>query len=494
MDDLDVKRKEISTNTPIQVKNELGQYLTPCPLADFMASMFDDDKMQNCTILDPGAGLGGLSNALARHIQCINNSSISSISAVELDERLLEVLNETLRQINSVSVEIIHGDFLEQALNWIQFFPEKRFSHIIMNPPYKKILTSSLQRKLLRSAGVETVNLYSGFVALCIMLLKSHGELVAIIPRSFCNGPYYKSFRKLILKNTQIVQIHLFDSRKNNFSDDDVLQENVIIKLKNEKPCKHDIKISWSMDYTLKDYTEELFSSDDIVKPDDLEMFIRIPETELNKTSLQDATVHSTLKSLNLSVSTGPVVDFRSRQYLSHMPQDGTVPLIYPMHLQMTKCIWPQESAKKPNSIFSNDETQKLLFPCGYYCVVKRFSSKEEKRRIFASVISPKDFKESKFFGFENHLNIFHHEKKGLDKDIAFGLMVFLNSDLVDRYFRTFNGHTQVNATDLKQMYYPSINDLRKLGIWAQKQMILSIDLIDQHVEEILCPNNLMNI
>ena len=72
--------------------------------------------------------------------------------------------------------------------------------------------------------------------------------------------------------------------------------------------------------------------------------------------------------------------------------------------------------------------------------------------------------------------------------------MVFLNSDLVDRYFRTFNGHTQVNATDLKQMYYPSINDLRELGIWAQKQMILSIDLIDQHVEKTLCHNNLMNI
>ena len=67
MEDLDVKRKEISTITPIQVKNELGQYLTPCPLANFMASMFDGNKMQNCSILDPGAGLGVLTDALTRH-------------------------------------------------------------------------------------------------------------------------------------------------------------------------------------------------------------------------------------------------------------------------------------------------------------------------------------------------------------------------------------------------------------------------------------------
>lgn len=494
MNDLDARRKEISTITPQQIKNELGQYLTPCPLADFMASMFDEDNMQDCTILDPGAGLGILANALAKHIQHKKKSSILSITAVELDGRLLKDLNETLKQSNNGLVEVIHADFLERALNWIQFCPDKRFSHIIMNPPYKKILTTSLQRKLLHSAGVETVNLYSGFVGLCIMLLKSHGELVAIIPRSFCNGPYYKPFRKLILEQTQIMQIHLFDSRKNNFSDDDVLQENIIVKLKKEKTCGHDITISRSTDYTLKDYAEDTFSDDNIVKPDDPEMFIHIPDTKLKKASLQEVVVHSTLKSLNLSVSTGPVVDFRSRQYLSQMPQDGTVPLIYPMHLQMTKCIWPQESTKKPNSIFSNAETQKMLYPCGYYCVVKRFSSKEERRRIFASVISPDDFKESQFFGFENHLNIFHHEKRGLDKDIAFGLMVFLNSDIVDRYFRTFNGHTQVNATDLKQMYYPTLDELRALGIWAQQQLMLTIDLIDKHVEEKLCQNNLMSI
>jgi adenine-specific DNA-methyltransferase len=39
-----------------------------------------------------------------------------------------------------------------------------------------------------------------------------------------------------------------------------------------------------------------------------------------------------------------------------------------------------------------------------------------------------------------------------------------LNSTLVDTYFRQFNGHTQVNATDLRSLKYPSRARLEKLG------------------------------
>jgi len=43
-----------------------------------------------------------------------------------------------------------------------------------------------------------------------------------------------------------------------------------------------------------------------------------------------------------------------------------------------------------------------------------------------------------------------------LDKNTALGLFVFLNTQYVDTQFRRFSGHTQVNATDLKQLKYPT--------------------------------------
>lgn len=66
--------------------------------------------------------------------------------------------------------------------------------------------------------------------------------------------------------------------------------------------------------------------------------------------------------------------------------------------------------------------------------------------------------------GFENHLNVFHVENAGLPATTAYGLALYLNSSLVDAYFRLFSGHTQVNAADLHSLKYPSSEQLERLG------------------------------
>ena len=70
----------------------------------------------------------------------------------------------------------------------------------------------------------------------------------------------------------------------------------------------------------------------------------------------------------------------------------NSVPLIYSVHLKKHHLSWPQES-KKPNAILESDEVNKQLFPKGFYVLVKRFSTKEETKRVVASLITPNDFK-----------------------------------------------------------------------------------------------------
>ncbi|WP_258869003.1 hypothetical protein [Alkalilimnicola ehrlichii] len=141
---------------------------------------------------------------------------------------------------------------------------------------------------------------------------------------------------------------------------------------------------------------------------------------------------------------------------------------------------------KKPNAIELNADTQKWLYPSGFYCVVRRFSSKEEKRRIVASVVEPNTFGNVPMLGFENHLNLFHENKQGLPESLARGLAVFLNTTAVDEQFRRFSGHTQVNATDLKLMKYPSRDDLIQLGEWATQQETLAQDKIDAKLRDLM--------
>lgn len=129
-----------------------------------------------------------------------------------------------------------------------------------------------------------------------------------------------------------------------------------------------------------------------------------------------------------------------------------------------------------------NDETEKWLYPNGFYCLVRRFSSKEERKRVVASIVDPAAFGDYSVLGFENHVNLFHENKHGLPEALARGLAVFLNTTAVDEHFRRFNGHTQVNATDLKRMKYPNRDILIKLGMWAMQQGTLTQEQIDAKI------------
>ncbi|MGQ0542443.1 MAG: SAM-dependent methyltransferase, partial [Blastocatellia bacterium] len=102
------------------------------------------------------------------------------------------------------------------------------------------------------------------------------------------------------------------------------------------------------------------------------------------------------------------------------------------------------------------------------YVLVRRFSSKEEKRRIRACVFDPAHLPGYDLIGFENHLNVFHFRKEGLERDLVYGLTAFLNTTAVDKYFRRMNGHTQVNATDLRKLKYPTRFALLQMGAFAQ--------------------------
>jgi len=111
-----------------------------------------------------------------------------------------------------------------------------------------------------------------------------------------------------------------------------------------------------------------------------------------------------------------------------------------------------------------------LLITSGYYVLTKRFTAKEERRRVVAAVYDP-HLITAPLVGIENHLNYFHARGKGLSPSLAKGLALYLNSTLFDQYFRLFSGHTQVNATDLRKVRYPSLEQLLRCGSHVENRM-----------------------
>ncbi len=489
-----IEQSRITVSKQIHPKNKsrLGQFFTSARIARFMAGLFIEREIDNYRLLDAGAGIGSLSAAfLDRFLSARIPFNKFEIDAFEIDEFLCSHLTKNLdeyRKSLSITLNVRCEDFIHSASGWISgdLFAEPlpKYTHAILNPPYKKIRSDSRHRSELRRAGIETVNLYSSFVALSLALLEHQGQLVAIIPRSFCNGLYYRPFREFVLNRSAIHQIHLFESRNKAFKDDNVLQENIIILL--ERGGKQGaVKISTSADDNFKNLNIKQHPYNRIIYPNDPEKFIHIPTSTERNILESSPKIHYSTSEIGVKVSTGPVVEFRVKEYLRKKPESGTVPLLYPNHFRNFRPFWPQMETKKPNAIQLDLKTKKWLYPNGFYCVVRRFSSKEEKRRIVASVVDPDCFPKAHMLGFENHLNLFHNDKHGLPSSLAYGLAVFLNTTAVDEFFRSFNGHTQVNATDLKRMQYPSRNVLITLGEWAMRQSELTQEKIDNKFETI---------
>jgi adenine-specific DNA-methyltransferase len=445
-------------------------------------------------LLDAGAGAGSLTAAFVSRC-CEQRDGVRAIEATlyELDGAILDALATTMRECERLCSKAgIRFNFTIHPADFIQEMSSRLagdlfgsappgFDAAIVNPPYRKINTDSAERRALRFVGVETSNLYTGFIALIQRLLVPGGQLVGITPRSFCNGPYFRPFREDFLSQLELRRLHVFESRQAAFRDDSVLQENIIfhaVKGRNQ-PLK--MVISSSSGEHGAAITETVFPFAEIVHPRDPGKFIHIPSTASHATAKETMDgLSSSLTALGITVSTGRVVDFRLKDALRKEPELGTVPLLYPCHFNGGTVHWPKPEARKPNAILDNDETRPWLVPSGVYLLTKRFTSKEERRRLVACLFDPDEVK-AKWIGFENHLNYFHSSGHGLERTLAVGLYAFLNSTVVDQYFRRFSGHTQVNATDLRTLTYPDRNTLQAMGS-DMKTLDLSQNDIDQLV------------
>lgn len=460
-------RQEALTVLDPKTQSDLGQFFTPASAASLIASMVDLPDSGHIKILDPGAGTGVLTAALAARIIKDYPDLAADFVAVERDDHVVPFLTETLRHIEESSkgrirTQLVSADFILETVGLMpKLNLDSSFDVVIQNPPYGKLPVNSAHRKAMRIFGVDAPNLYAAFLTLSLASLKTGGQLVAITPRSFFNGPYFVDFRRHFLKHLGLSRIHVFDSRSTVFSDTGVLQENIIFSgIKNQTRDSVTLSVSENQ---LDVPRERVVPFSEVVHPGDPHQFIRLA-TDGEDTKVAEIMLSQpcTLNDLGIEVSTGKVVDFRLRESIFHRPVEGGKPLIYPSNMKSSGVVWPVVSKKPQWFLPADAKAETLLMPSGWYTLVKRFSSKEEKRRIVASIWNPTENTDP--VAFENHLNVFHQKGQPLDELLAKGLGVWLNSEVVDKFFRTFSGHTQVNATDIRNMRFPDLETLRSLG------------------------------
>ncbi len=453
-------------------KEVYEQFFTSVNIADFMSSLVSNINMTKLRLLDPGCGLGILSVSLIGKI-LTQKSKVKEVEliAYEIDSNLIPELDKIFLDLTllcenygvDLRYSIINEDFIISGINNLYKFEEK-FDVIIMNPPYGKIESNTIYDNMLKEIKIKAPNLYAAFVALSIKLLNENGQLLAITPRSFCNGLYFTDYRNLLFSHISFEHLHLFESRSECFERDNVLQEVMIYKLKRSEQSKS-VLITHSKNDSFNDIEAHHVKFNEIIDLDDEHKFIKVIRSFEDEEIMElMEKLPCTLEQLHLEVSTGPIVDFRVKEGL--LSKDITLesyPIIFPEHFVESNIEWPKSNIKKKyNSIIFDDTVGNQLRPNSNYVFVKRFSSKEEKKRVVAAVWE-KSMAWTKCIGIDNKVNYYHWNKNGIELDIAKGLAAYLNSSFVDRWFRLISGSTQVNVTDLRKMRYPTKEILTKL-------------------------------
>jgi len=473
-------QRRYENSTTAEERKRKGQVFTPPEIARFMVSLFSELPGEY-HLLDPGAGIGTLTAAFCERLRRLRSPRRLIAHVFEHDPQLIPLLRKNLEHCRDVLHEVGHTlepiiheqDFIlatSSGLNGQRTFDDApfgvRFDGVVMNPPYFKVRKDSHYARRMDRIVHGQPNIYAFFMALGARLLREQGELVVITPRSFCNGLYFRGFREWFFRRMALDHIHLFESRTETFRHSGVLQESIVTKAHRLGKTSSTVIVTTSFG---KDVDEDTAGSevptDHVIDNSHGDYVVRIPGNSGDREIMTLVeSVSSRFIDVGLRISTGPVVMFRATEFLLHDPHTSdSAPLFLPHNIRPFSTIWPLGKNGKPAAIKVSGDSLRLLLPTRNYVLLKRFSAKEERRRLTAGCFLGAEYSIS-HIGVENHVNYIDHADRDLSEDEVYGIAAIFNSAIFDRYFRTISGSTQVNATEIRAMNFPDLETLGRIG------------------------------
>lgn len=437
-------------NTSAVEKKRRGQHFTPYSMAAQLAVMATPSNHDNAVIADPGAGTGILSTSLASHLQSNDHTDNFSLYGFETDERLHDDLAQAwsffTNQANTSSQFTIDEDFTcyaEQLMTTGTIDGKQKPHYITTNPPYNKLSSTSSLGTLLKAHGVPVSNLYAAFTVLAVQWLETDGHLLAVLPRSFCSGVYFKAFRRFLKDTISIEHITLYKSRscfKN------VLQENLLICAR-KRPQQQRVRITVANDPNSRPEYDLVLPAADILGDEHWALPRSIDDINL---FIQNRRRPTTFNDSDYALSTGKVE-------LHRVQGDTPTRIIYSSDFD-NRGTWTWAEKRKPRYVNTLPKQCLSLPSAGGYIVLKRISSNdgESPKRIMPAWLSRKTVG-SDTIALENHVQYIHRAGKALSDSEGQQLLSFFHSEEAQALMRTINGTTQINKSDIGALGIPSI-------------------------------------
>lgn len=424
-----VHRAEI----PARQRKALAQVFTPPALAHEAARPLRVTG-RRMAVLDAGAGLGILGVAAATRLAQLGAEV--DLTLLDDDPSALaraEAVLPTLGLDRRIHPRIRCADALALADSGAE---DGKWDVVISNPPWRKTSPRS-------GPGGDAPNAYARFMDAASRWLRPGGQAAFIVPRSFTSGRYFRPFRRRWFAAMGLTDVAVIGNRAGSFTAEKVLQETLILHATRDR---HDrpVQVRAGASASSLGATLQLPMSL-LLWPDDPDAVLHLPEVVAD-VELLHRPRQLTLGAAGLSVRTGRVVPFRATQWLA----DAGVPLIWMHHIRDDTVTWPLDGFAKPQHIDPAAPTI-LQLANHRHVFVRRVSAREERRRLVGATWHGSTWN-GPWIGVENHVNVIGWPDRPLSAPLASALVAWLAAPDTERLFRLRNGHTQVNAGDLRAL------------------------------------------
>lgn len=407
-----------------QRRKQLGQYLTPRPVAEALVSRLD--LRPGDRVLDPGVGTGELLRA------AIDREPRIRTAGWDVDPSAVAAARELVPEAELACRSALEDPGPGAA--------EGGFDAVVGNPPYFQLRLTKEDRR--RFAGVVSgrANAFALFFQVGIERLRPGGILAYVVPPSMNSGAYFESLREFLIERATIEDLTLLDG--NDLFEGANTAAQLLVLRKHGTPHEGVGRISREAG---ENPTHRGFVFRREVEGAGFRRVIFTPDPERLAAQFEG---RRSLWEMGLEASTGQVIWNENRDRLHPEPGEGRVRLIWSRDIGVEGLREPVRSTTRPGYYELGEGGRKALV--GPAIVVNRVVGAVGRGMLKAALIPP-----GEDFLAENHVNVIRARTSGPagPGEVDWGpVLEALRRPGIAERVRLLTGNTQISARELTHL------------------------------------------
>jgi|GEM_PF-4451059 len=332
---------------------------------------------------------------------------------------------------------------------------DEKFSHIIGNPPYMSTKKEFLDYvNLYKDVLYGHPNLYQLFMAWAIKAVRDSGNVSFLIPQSLLIGPYFKELRRHISAYMTLTHLTRFVDRKGIVGDADqqMMALNLWKGLVSNKRSTTLVRVSRNGNDIDLSVGQTISTNSLIQKINDYYIWI-VSDNLMDYEIAENVSAQTYLLDDSgglFSVGNGNFVWNQHKSLLSDSPYEDCLPLISAASISTYEFDFPylgtHSTSLRPYAQLTDAVRHKIH--TGQCVLIQRTTPRKVGRRLVATMITRDFSEEHGMYFLENHVI---HIKSGYT-DLLYGLMGWMNSDIINFIFQMRNGTAHTSVSEIQRL------------------------------------------